>query len=100
MGILANHVPIVEQLRPGIVEVIGGSGASKYFVSGGFATVQPNGKLLINAIEAFTTDSFSSEAIKSQLAEAQKNAASADEVIAAEASIQVEVLEALVEATK
>lgn len=32
MGILANHVPTVEPLRPGVVEVIEtGSGSKKWF---------------------------------------------------------------------
>jgi F-type H+-transporting ATPase subunit delta len=29
MGILANHVPSIEPLRPGLVEVIEGAGSSK-----------------------------------------------------------------------
>jgi len=38
MGILANHVPSVEQLRPGLVEVIEeNAGASKQF----FGTPSP-----------------------------------------------------------
>lgn len=31
MGILANHVPSIEQLKPGLVEVIEESGGSKRF---------------------------------------------------------------------
>ena len=31
MGVLANHVPSVEALRPGVVEVIDSSNASKKF---------------------------------------------------------------------
>lgn len=31
MGILANHVPSIEPLRPGVVEVIESGGASKKF---------------------------------------------------------------------
>ena len=31
MGILANHVPSIEQLKPGLIEVIEESGASKQF---------------------------------------------------------------------
>ncbi|ODV95109.1 hypothetical protein PACTADRAFT_49858 [Pachysolen tannophilus NRRL Y-2460] len=101
MGILANHVPVVEQLKPGIVEIIESSGTTKqFFVNGGFATVQPDSKLNITAIEAFTPDSFSPEAIKSQLTEAQKNLSSADEAVAAEAAIEVEVLEALAAVAK
>lgn len=31
MGVLANHVPSIEQLKPGLVEVIEESGGSKSF---------------------------------------------------------------------
>jgi F-type H+-transporting ATPase subunit delta len=31
MGILAQHVPSIEQLRPGLVEVIEESGGNKQF---------------------------------------------------------------------
>jgi hypothetical protein len=31
MGILANHVPSIEQLKPGLIEVIEESGGSKQF---------------------------------------------------------------------
>lgn len=31
MGVLANHVPSIEQLKPGIVEVIEEAGGNKQF---------------------------------------------------------------------
>ena len=31
MGILANHVPAIEQLKPGLVEIIEEAGASKQY---------------------------------------------------------------------
>lgn len=95
MGILANHVPIVEQLKPGVVEVLEGSASSKFFVSGGFVSVLPDSKISITSVEAFPLDAFDAPTVKTLLAEAQKNAASSDEQVAAEASIEVEVLEAL-----
>ena len=83
MGILANHVPSIEPLRPGLVEVVESAGSSKkwfgemhssflyllslllsgrdFLVSGGFATVHPNNKLTINAIEAAPLEDFSPE---------------------------------------
>jgi len=84
MGILANHVPSIEPLRPGVVEVIeSGNASKKWFgehhtfcglgtsfltrltflnqVSGGFATVHPNNKLTINAVEAAPLEAFSAE---------------------------------------
>jgi hypothetical protein len=31
MGVLANHVPSIEQLKPGLVEIIEESGGTKQF---------------------------------------------------------------------
>lgn len=31
MGVLANHVPSIEQLKPGVVEVVEESGGAKLF---------------------------------------------------------------------
>lgn len=31
MGVLANHVPSIEQLKPGLVEIVEESGNSKQF---------------------------------------------------------------------
>ena len=31
MGVLANHVPSIEQLKPGLIEIIEESGGSKQF---------------------------------------------------------------------
>ena len=83
LGILANHIPIVEQLRPGLLEIISKNGDSdQYFVSGGIAMVQPGNKLTISAIEAFKTDQIDLSAV------------------AAEANIELEVLDALQHFTK
>ncbi|ODH41446.1 ATP synthase subunit delta, mitochondrial [Paracoccidioides brasiliensis] len=93
MGILANHVPSIEQLKPGLVEIIEESGGTKqFFLSGGFAIVQPNSQLSINAVEGYTLDQFSAEAVKSQIAEAQRIASgSGSEQDIAEAKIELEV---------
>lgn len=110
MGVLANHVPSIEQLKPGLVEVVEESGGAKQFfrtfrvatdmgkhankrtVSGGFATVQPNSTMSINAPEGYPLEDFSSEAIKNQIAEAQKIAnGSGSEQDIAEAKIELEV---------
>ncbi|KAI1742537.1 ATP synthase delta chain [Xylaria scruposa] len=97
MGVLANHVPSIEQLKPGLIEVIEDNGSSKqFFLSGGFATVQPNSVLSINAVEGYPLEDFSAEAVRSQIAEAQKVAnGSGSEQDIAEAKIELEVLESL-----
>ena len=62
MGVLANHVASIEQLKPGLVEIIEESGSNKqFFLSGGFATVQPDSKLSINAVEGYALEDFSAE---------------------------------------
>jgi F-type H+-transporting ATPase subunit delta len=110
MGVLANHVPSIEQLKPGLIEVIEESGGSKQFfrkhpihwyerlaylsslVSGGFAIVQPNSELSINAVEGYPLEDFSIEAVRSQISEAQKIASgSGSEQDIAEAKIELEV---------
>lgn len=63
-----------------------------YSVSGGFAIVQPNSELSINAVEGFPLEDFSEEAVKSQLSESQKIASGGgSEQDIAEAKIEVEV---------
>ncbi|KAI6121751.1 ATP synthase [Pisolithus sp. B1] len=97
MGILANHVPSIEPLRPGVVEVIDSNNASKkWFVSSGFANVHPGNKLTINVVEAAPLDSFSPEAVRSNLQEALKVAAgNGTEEERLEARIEADVYEAL-----
>ena len=97
MGVLANHVPSIEQLKPGLVEVVEESGNSKqFFLSGGFATVQPNSVLSINAVEGYPLEDFSADAVRAQIAEAQKVAnGNGSEQDIAEAKIELEVLESL-----
>ncbi|KAG0002622.1 delta subunit of the central stalk of mitochondrial F1F0 ATP synthase, atp16 [Entomortierella chlamydospora] len=96
MGILASHVPSIEQLRPGVIEVLEGASSKKFFVSGGFATMNPDSSLNINAIEAFPVEDFSAETIRHNLAEAQRIATSgATEEEKLAAKIEVEVLESL-----
>jgi F0F1-type ATP synthase epsilon subunit len=61
-------------------------------VSGGFATVQPNSVLSINAVEGYPLEDFSAEAVRCQIAEAQKVAnGSGSEQDIAEAKIELEV---------
>ncbi|WFD32107.1 delta subunit of the central stalk of mitochondrial F1F0 ATP synthase, atp16 [Malassezia sp. CBS 17886] len=96
LGILSSHVPSIEELRPGVMEVIESNGTNKrFFVSGGFATIHPNNRLTINAVEGFTLDSFSPEAVRQGLAEAQRHAGSSSGVEKVEAEIAVDVFTAL-----
>ncbi|KAI8369391.1 F1 complex, delta/epsilon subunit of ATPase [Radiomyces spectabilis] len=97
MGILANHVPTIEQLNPGIVEVIeSGDVTKKFFVSGGFAIINPDSSLNINAVEAAKLEDLSIESVQSALADAQRVAnGNGSEEEKAAAKIEVEVYEAI-----
>ncbi|KAH9068490.1 hypothetical protein EDB83DRAFT_2181364, partial [Lactarius deliciosus] len=64
--------------------------------SGGFATVHPNNKLTINAIEAAILKGFSLEAIRASLREAQEVLSdNGPEEDKAEARIEADVYESL-----
>jgi F-type H+-transporting ATPase subunit delta len=41
MGVLANHVPAIEPLKPGIIEVIESAGQSKKWFGGCFSAGVP-----------------------------------------------------------
>lgn len=63
-----------------------------FSVSGGFAIVQPDSVLSINAVEGYPIEDFSEEAVRSQISEAQKIAGgSGSETDIAEAKIELEV---------
>ncbi|KAG8761063.1 delta subunit of the central stalk of mitochondrial F1F0 ATP synthase, atp16 [Serendipita sp. 396] len=97
MGILSKHEPIIEELRPGVVEVKTLDGQSKkWFISGGFATMHPHNELTVNVVEAAPLEDFSVEAVKANLAEANRVAnGSGPEKDKVEARIEAGVLEAL-----
>lgn len=77
-GVKANHVPIIAQLKPGLVELHDGADIQKYFVSGGFAFVHPNSVTDICVLEAATLDQFDTTAVKSALQSAQAGAGTDD----------------------
>ncbi|EPX72464.1 F1-ATPase delta subunit [Schizosaccharomyces octosporus yFS286] len=101
MGVLKDHVPMVQCLRPGVIQITDESNAvSKYFVSGGFAVQQPSNELSVTSPEAFKLEDFSSSVVTQLLEKYRAEAASSDEKVAAEASIRVGVLETLSGALK
>ncbi|KAH9248692.1 ATP synthase F1, epsilon subunit [Batrachochytrium salamandrivorans] len=100
MGILASHVPTIAQLKPGVIEVFGNEKTIKYFVSGGFAVVNPDSSLNINAVEAVSVTDLDFEAAKRSVEDATKRLSSGTEEERVEAKIQLEVFEAVVAAAK
>ena len=65
---------------------------SALLVAGGFATVQPDSIMSINSPEGYPLEDFSADAIRNQIAEAQKvaNGGGSEQDIA-EAKIELEV---------
>ncbi|KAI9032088.1 F1 complex, delta/epsilon subunit of ATPase [Hyaloraphidium curvatum] len=98
IGILADHVPIVEQLVPGVVEVVFDAGKSeKLFVSGGFLAVNPDSTCNITAVEAVPLEQIDFEAAKRGLEEAQRKlSSSSSEEDKAVAQIEIDTYTALV----
>ncbi|KAJ3095705.1 delta subunit of the central stalk of mitochondrial F1F0 ATP synthase, atp16 [Phlyctochytrium planicorne] len=100
MGILADHVPTVSQLNPGVVEVIASDKTQKFFVSGGFAIINTDSSLNINALEAFPIEDLDVDAARRGIDEANRklSASGASEADKAAAKIELEVYEAAVHA--
>ncbi|KAG1669246.1 hypothetical protein FOA52_003283 [Chlamydomonas sp. UWO 241] len=78
-GLKANHVPLISQLTPGVVEMFNGTESEKFFISGGFAFVHPNGVADICVLEAATLDQVDAAAVKAALATAQGQQGQGDE---------------------
>lgn len=93
-GIKANHVPVISQLKPGLVELHSGTEVEKFFISGGWAFVHPNGVTDIQAVEAVTLDQVDAGAVKAALA-AAAGAQSSDDIDAAVNRTAVELYSAL-----
>ncbi|OMJ20574.1 ATP synthase subunit delta, mitochondrial [Smittium culicis] len=101
MGILPDHVPSIEQLKPGVIEIIKSDGTDKYFLSGGFMVMNPNSVLNINAVEAFKLSEINPDAVSRELAESKRLFSSAkNETEKAAAEIEVDLYEALQSALK
>ncbi|KAI8466982.1 MAG: ATP synthase [Monoraphidium minutum] len=94
-GVKANHVPIIAQLKPGLVELHDGADVKKFFVSGGFAFVHPNSITDICAVEAAPLDQFDAAAVKVALQHAQAGGGGGDDFDAAVNRAATEVFSAL-----
>ncbi|GFQ74387.1 ATP synthase subunit delta, mitochondrial [Trichonephila clavata] len=100
-GILADHVPTLAVLKPGVVTVFENDGASKkFFVSSGSVTINDDSSVQVLAQEAVPLDRIDTQACREGLTKAQQALSSATtEVSKAEAQIAIEVHEELVKAT-
>lgn len=99
-GILANHVPTLAVLKPGIVTVTETEGSvKKFFVSSGSVAVNADSSVQVLAEEAFPVEQLDLKAAQEQLAEAQRSLSSASsDVEKAEAQVAIEAAEAVVRA--
>ena len=101
-GILPKHVPTLAVLKPGVVTVYeeGGS-VKKIFVSSGTVTINEDNSVQVLAEEAHPVENIDNSAAREVLSKAQQQLSSASsEKDKAEASIAVEVGEALVQAAQ
>jgi F-type H+-transporting ATPase subunit delta len=96
-GIMPGHIPTVAQMRPGVLSIERDEGPpSKYFVSGGFATVHPDSSADVCAVECVPLDNIDLEACKRNLSAYEEKALSAeDEYERTAAQIGVEVCSAM-----
>ena len=99
-GILANHVPTLAVLKPGIVSVTENEGkVRKFFVSSGSVAVNPDSSVQLLAEEAVAVESLDLKSAQEQLSEAQRQLSSAaNESDKAQAQIAIETAEAVVRA--
>lgn len=94
LGLLANHVPILAVMKPGVVTVYEEDGNSKkIFVAAGTVTMNEDSSLLLLASEAVSVEDLDVDA-------AQKTLASLGSDSSAEAKIQTEVNQAIIDANR
>ncbi|XP_014668971.1 PREDICTED: ATP synthase subunit delta, mitochondrial-like [Priapulus caudatus] len=100
-GILPQHVPLLAVLKPGIVTVIEDADKSKkFFVSSGSVTINADSSVQVLAEEAVPLDQLDAAAIREGLSKAQQSiGAATNDQERAKVQIEVEVYEALAEAS-
>ncbi|HYK79763.1 MAG TPA: F0F1 ATP synthase subunit epsilon [Micropepsaceae bacterium] len=74
-GVLAGHAPVISSLRPGVIEVTGGTTPNlKLFVRGGFAEVDAK-KVIVLAEEAIPLADFDITALDRRIADTEEDLA-------------------------
>lgn len=100
-GVMPGHVPVIAQLRPGVVTVHKelDKDVQRYFVSSGFAFVHPDSTADICAVEAIPVDELDPAAVSAGLSDYTAKLASAqakgDDYETAAAQIGVDVFSAM-----
>ncbi|CBY23005.1 unnamed protein product [Oikopleura dioica] len=67
IGVLPEHVPTFGTLAPGVMTVMAESGSSKYFISSGSYTVNPDSSISVIAEEAGPLADFDKDAAQQAL---------------------------------
>ena len=97
-GITPGHVPTIAELKPGMVSVqeVAGGDLKKYFVSGGFATIDKDSNCNLSTLIAVDLEDLDPETVKTGLAQYQAAYASAtDDTEKSEAEIGVDCYQAM-----
>ncbi|KAK5965216.1 Mitochondrial ATP synthase delta chain [Trichostrongylus colubriformis] len=99
VGVLANHVPTIGVLKPGVVTVTDNEGkVTKLFVSSGTMSMNIDGTCQVLAEEVVKVEDIDQSAARTELEAAQRAAVEGSDVAKAEAQIRVEVADALLKA--
>ena len=73
MGVMQGHMPLISTLRPGVIDVKGGSeGDQRFYVIGGFAEVTPE-KLTVLAEEAVPVSEMTTAALDVRIKHAEED---------------------------
>ncbi|EGG16313.1 ATP synthase F1 delta [Cavenderia fasciculata] len=68
MGVLKHHVPNIAELKPGVVAIQHDANTTEnYFISGGFAFINPDASCYVNAVEAVPLDQIDPTEVKNGL---------------------------------
>jgi F-type H+-transporting ATPase subunit delta len=96
-GVLAEHVPVISQLRPGVVSIIHEQGKEeKWFVPAGFVFVESDSSMAISACEAFPVSEIDATAARRGLEKfTQLQNTATNEKDKAKAAIGVELFTAM-----
>jgi len=96
-GIAPDHVPVVAELKPGLVSITANDqSVTKYFVSGGFVFVHDDSTCDLSCIEAVPVEQIDPNRAKQGIDTYQKMlATAADEATSVKAQIGLEVHEAM-----
>lgn len=73
MGVLAGHMPLITTLKPGVIDVTGGTrGDQRFFVLGGFAEVSTH-KITVLAEEAMPMGDVDTVALDERIKDAEED---------------------------